>query len=424
MRNPKHQYVVRNMHAGCNKTLLFARYFIDEVIKTRCFDHSAVLTVVTLMALVPLMTVAFSILSNLPGVQALGASLQTWLFAQLVPSRTEEILLHLQTFSAKTSGLTVIGGVLLLITALSMLSRVERCFNDIWHVKEQRPGLTSFLRYWAVLSLGPVFLGVGFGVTSYVASLKLVDDTMDALGVKGWILSILPLIFTFSGFFLLYLTVPNTRVPYRSALGGALCAAVLFEIAKGAFTAFVTQFPSYEMMYGAFAALPIFIVWLQLSWFILCVGVVMTRCLARYQAAQEKIPDPVILLATLECFWKEQTIGNSLSDEQVLEIIPELGLDQWERIRNLLLNQQMLAKTDQGRFVLIRDLDQWTQAEFLDQFGWWLVPDNKKIEINSEAVQNALDFWITIRSQHHDELAKRAVTNWFIPKTEIIQPTV
>jgi len=256
--------------ADYRQIVSFARFVLRRFLADNCRQNAMVLTYTTLFAVVPVMTVTFAILSAIPSLQHVSTDIQAFIFSHFIPSTGMEVQAKLQEFSEQARGLTVIGIGMLFVTAIMLLVTIEHSFNQIWKVRQERKGVVSFLRYWAVLSLGPLLLGAGFAISSYLTSLRLFSEAASAVGgvIPG--LQLLPFITTALAFSLLYITVPNCKVPLKAGFAGGLFAAFLFEMAKGAFGLFVTRFSSYTLVYGAFAAFPVFLIWMYLSWMIIC----------------------------------------------------------------------------------------------------------------------------------------------------------
>ena len=213
-------------------------------------SSAAALTYTTLFAVVPLMTVTFSVLSAIPFFHGMGGQIQTFIFSNFVPSTGATVQEYLQGFSIQARHLTWVGILALAVTAYLMLLNIEQAFNVIWHVRHSRRGVSSFLLYWAILSLGPLLLGAGFAISTYVASFTLLSGPHPLPGAAT-LLRVLPLVCSIAAFTLIYATVPNTRVPMKHALAGGVFAAVLFEAAKQLFSIYVGLFPSYELIYGS-----------------------------------------------------------------------------------------------------------------------------------------------------------------------------
>jgi membrane protein len=185
--------------------------------------------------------------------------------------------------------MTAVGISFLAAVALLLIRNVDTALNRIWRVKQKRPFMISFAIYWMVLTLGPVLLGASIGVTSYIVSLVSFAD-QGIPGFSGFLLKLLPYAISMAGFIMLYTLVPNTRVAFQAAIPGALFAALLFELTKKGFAMYISHFPSYEVIYGALATVPILFVWVYLSWIVVLLGAEFTVCLSdRFeQASQQK----------------------------------------------------------------------------------------------------------------------------------------
>jgi len=316
--------------ADYRQIVSFARFVLRRFLADNCRQNAMVLTYTTLFAVVPVMTVTFAILSAIPSLQHVSTDIQAFIFSHFIPSTGMEVQAKLQEFSEQARGLTVIGIGMLFVTAIMLLVTIEHSFNQIWKVRQERKGVVSFLRYWAVLSLGPLLLGAGFAISSYLTSLRLFSEAASAVGgvIPG--LQLLPFITTALAFSLLYITVPNCKVPLKAGFAGGLFAAFLFEMAKGAFGLFVTRFSSYTLVYGAFAAFPVFLIWMYLSWMIILFGVEVTRGLAVFRHTGMVSRHPVLaLLDVLQLFWRKQQHGASVSDVEAMAILGKQEVEIW-----------------------------------------------------------------------------------------------
>jgi membrane protein len=161
-----------------------------------------------------------------------------------------------------------------------MMATIEQTFNDIWRVRQQRRLLQRFLTYWAILTLGPLLIGASLSLTSQLFSLALFDGRGVLHDARGMLLQALPVALEVLTFMMLYTLVPNAPVKWRHALVGGVFAALLFELAKHGFAYYVTRVPTYQTIYGALAALPIFLVWIYLSWLVILLGAVVTAHLS------------------------------------------------------------------------------------------------------------------------------------------------
>ena len=175
--------------------------------------------------------------------------------------------------------MTAVGVSFLAVVALFLIRNIDLTLNRIWRIKKKRPAVISFAIYWMVLSLGPVLLGLSIGATSYIVSLVSFADG-GIPGFSGFVLKSLPYVISTVGFVMLYTLVPNTRVPFRAAVPGAIFAALLFELTKKGFAMYISHFPSYEVIYGALATVPILFVWVYLSWAVVLLGAEFTVCIS------------------------------------------------------------------------------------------------------------------------------------------------
>jgi membrane protein len=263
----------------------------------------------------------------------------------------------------------------LAVTSIMMMKSIEAAFNRIWRVSRPRRGMSSFLLYWAILSLGPVLIGLGLVLSSYVASLAIVSDAATVVG-RGRLLSLLPMLLSTAAFTLLYAAVPNCRVPLRNAFVGALVVAVLFETAKRSFAFFVTQSPSYQLIYGAFAAVPLFLLWIYISWVIILLGAELTRALSVYQPVRRQVAASHLqtVVAVLYRLWQAQKKGDALSDRVLLQEVAGLDQGRWDDYQVLLMDAGIVQRNEQGGYLLCRDLAHYRLQE-LTQILPWPLPE-------------------------------------------------
>ncbi len=268
------------------------------------------LTFTTVLALVPMLTIALAIFTTFPMFNTFRASLETYFIQNLMPkSIANNILGYLNQFASKASRVSAIGAVALALTAVAMLSTIDRAFNHIWRVKARRPVLQRILVYWAIITLGPLLIGASMTVTSYLfgATNGVVKH---APFIGGVFYTLVSVVLTTGAFTLLYMVVPNRFVDWRDAAWGGMVAAIAFEIAKRLFAIFVSKFPTYTVVYGALAAVPIFLVWIYLSWLITLVGAAIAASL------------PII---KYERWWHVATPGTAFVDAMaILQILHEV----------------------------------------------------------------------------------------------------
>ena len=233
------------------------------------------LTFTTSLALVPFFTVALAIFTAFPMFSKVQGVLQKWLVQSLIPdSIARQVLGYLTQFASQASKLGAVGLALVLFTALALILTIDRTLNAIWRVRRPRPLGQRVLIYWAGITLGPVLLGASLALTSYLLSSS--QGLVDSLpGGVRLLFSLLQIVLLSGGMAALYRYVPNTRVRWAHAWSGGVFVAVSIEVAKRVLTYYLAAVPTYSVVYGAFATLPIMLIWIYLAWVIVLLGAVI-----------------------------------------------------------------------------------------------------------------------------------------------------
>ncbi|MDO5625294.1 MAG: YihY family inner membrane protein [Pseudomonadota bacterium] len=237
------------------------------------------LTFTTTLALVPFFAVVLSIFTAFPMFAQLQQALEQWLIDALIPaSIAGNVLDYLTQFAAKASELGLVGVAFLFFTVLSLIYTIDHTLNAIWRVDNQRPLAQRVLMYWAVLTLGPLLLGASLAITSYAVTHsrgllpRLPGGVNLALGALQFALMT-------AGLGLLYRFVPNTPVRWKHALAGALFVVICLAMGRQALGWYLSRIPTYSLIYGAFATVPILLLWIYLSWLIVLFGAVIAAYL-------------------------------------------------------------------------------------------------------------------------------------------------
>lgn len=347
------------------------RSTFEHFLQDDCRRHAAALTFTTLFAVVPMMTVVFTALAAIPSLQHVSGDIQGFIFDNLVPTSGAVVRDQLTSFSQQAGQLTIVGIIMLFVTAVMMLVTIEKAFNEIWQVQSARNGLVAFLRYWAVLSLGPFLLGAGFILSSYLMSLKVFSDTAGVVSTVLPGVGLIPVLFTTLGFTLLYTTVPNCRVPWRAGIISGFAAAVLFELAKKGFGFFITSFSSYQLVYGAFAAFPVFLLWIYISWMIILYGVELSRGVALQETFSEGQRHPVLtMLSVLALLHGRHRNGEGVKEVEVMRVVGRQHQADWSSFAKLLDQHKLARTTREGDLVLARDLSDINLLDLLKQLPW------------------------------------------------------
>ena len=241
----------------------------------RLGETASSLTFTTVMALVPLFTVALAIFSALPAFANLETSVEKWLIQSLVPNEiARSVLKYLHQFSSKAGQLGWLGAGVLLATALALILTIDRKLNDIWRVRELRPFSQRVLTYWGVLTLGPLLLGGSISLTTY-----LFTASNGVAAGYVWLLDLFEYLVVVVALASLYYFVPNAKVRWSHAFIGGLLMAIGLEVVKRLLAIYIKATPTFSAVYGAFATVPILLVWLYMAWLIILFGAVMVAYL-------------------------------------------------------------------------------------------------------------------------------------------------
>ncbi len=255
-------------------------HVIKRFLKEGCTDRAASLVYTTLLSLVPLSLVGLSILSSIPWFKGAGEHIQDFIFANFVTQSAQSIVDHFKGFMQHLPNLSMTNLIALGIFSLWTIYNVSSAFNAIWQVKKQRNIFRSFLVYALILIFTPLLVGFGFVMSSLLISLPWLSAVYKIPYVAPTILWMMPYFLTFMAFILLNWILPTCKVPFSAAAVGGLVSAILFEIAKYGFTFYLAYFSSYELLYGALAVIPIFLVWLYISWLIVLIGAMISHVTA------------------------------------------------------------------------------------------------------------------------------------------------
>jgi membrane protein len=336
--------------------------------------YAGSLTYTTLFALVPLLTVLYSVLSIVPALQDRSSDIQQLLIGNLMPASGDAIMGYLHQFSQQAKKLTVVGVIFLIITAFMMLRTIEMTFNQIWQLDRNRKGLASFLLYWAILSLGPFMLSSGLAFSSYVVSLELWrEDWVPGFGLQLMVV-LLPLLTSFFAFTLLYWAVPNCRIKLKHAAVGGAAVALAFEAGKLLFAEATTFFPSYQLIYGAFAAVPLFLLWLFVSWSLILFGAELV-----YQTGLEQVDDEEVLseeesiklqLRVLSVIYNKHQHGEACELQELVDVCQH-NYHQMHQVVQALEDMKILTLKkgpEQDFIYLVRDLYHYTLADLFSHY--------------------------------------------------------
>lgn len=259
----------------------FVLYLCHRFAHTGCSYRAASLVYASLLSLVPLMIVMLTVLSAIPHFQLVGNEIERFIFENFVTGAAGEIVAEIRGFIANASRLSWLNIVFLFVVCVLLIHNIRCAFNQLWSVQERRPLWQLLVVYFLVLLIGPPLVGGMMIGSAYVASLPYFDTVTHSALLRAHVLRVAPYGVTFLIFWLLNRVLPACRVPWRSAAVGGFITTVLFELAKWGFTVYLQHVPTYRLLYGALAAVPIFLLWLYLSWILVLLGAMMAHIVTR-----------------------------------------------------------------------------------------------------------------------------------------------
>lgn len=349
------------------------RFVLRRLREERLPEVAGSLTFTTVLALVPVLTIAFAVFTTFPLFTTFRESLEAYFVQSVMPRGIANTILdYLTQFSTKASRLSALGAVFLIVTAIVMFGTVDRTLNSLWRVRETRPFLQRMLIYWSVMTIGPLLLGASLTAASEVLPL-LGGGSRKSSGLMGALGLLLSLGLSTLAFALLYQTVPNRQVDWREAVIGGLVAAIAFEITRRFFAFAINLGGGYRAIYGALAAIPIFLIWVYLFWLITLLGAVVAAALpvVRYErwwhraAPGSEFLDAMALLKVLH----DARGSHAAVDVLKLRELTHLGFDESESLLQRMLEAGWVGRLRSESRPGIR----WRRHSWLRQERWTLL---------------------------------------------------
>jgi len=356
----------------------FARTVVRRFSKDRVLVAAASLSYTSLLAIVPLFAIAFSVMMAFPVFDGMTQKLLSIVLSYMAPHIGGELENYVDRFVTNTSELTVLGVVWLAVTAVMLLSTIESAFNAIWRVEKSRPLGMRLLAYWTTVTLGPLLMGAGL---SFSTALFAVHN-FQALGVdlsfvREAGLRMLPFLFAVGGFTILYLALPNRRVPFKYAVLGSVVAGVLFELLKAGFGIYVANAGSFRSVYGSLAALPVFLVWMYLAWAVVLFGAIVAATRPEWLSARRAqefgpLTPARALVRALQVVGKLLEAagkGETVSEQVLLEVTYGDGAGLGVVLARL-EESGVIARTEADAPVVMRDLEGFTVSDLYSALGY------------------------------------------------------
>lgn len=360
---------------------LYQRFFDDG-----CSYRAAALTYTTLLSLVPLMTVSFAIFSAFPVFSKISIQIQHFIFSHFIAASGEVVQQYIEKFVLQTKNLSAIGSAFLVVTAILMMFNMEQAFNAIWKVGSRRKGVATFLLYWAVLTLSPILIGLSLIVSSYLTKVAFISDTAHDLGF----ITVLPFLLNLVFFTVIYVLVPNCHVPFKNGFVGALVATILFSLAKWGFTYYVTHFPTYLLLYGALATIPLFLIWLYVMWMIILFGVIISQILTAGYHFRSVLKMDGFTHAFLWTgyFAEARSNGMDLSVRDLIDMDScNYQVDPVQQIQ-LMMDGRLICETKPGRYILSQELATLTLADFAKCVPWRYPTEAELLQWHGKWIEN------------------------------------
>lgn len=374
--------------------LAFLAHLRRRFLEDECLPTAGILSYTTLIAVVPFSAVALAVLSVFPVFDRLAAGLKDFVFRSLVPAAGETIERNVSAFAEQASSLSLAGVIFLVVTALLLIAQVERVLNRIWRVRRHRTPASRLVIYWAALTAGPPLIGASLALSSYLISLPLIEGAAASVGGGRTLLALVPFLIEALAFTLAYVVLPNRAVPWRAALAGGVLAAVLFEGAKKGFAFYVTRFPAWELIYGALAAVPIFLAWIYLSWLVVLFGASFAAALdsfrprAQLEGWSERL-DFVLLYRLVGHLWRAQRQGRPASFAELRKLEPAVFEKRLDRLLGDLERAKLVRLESDGEWLLARDPQEITLAD-LYRSGTVVLPTPDELPEDGDGWNEAL----------------------------------
>jgi membrane protein len=356
--------------AGLPGAVRFVRAVLARFAADRGPSLAASLTYTTLLALVPLLAIALSIMTAFPVFEQFSLATQRFVEENLLPPRVGETVLgYLREFSEGATRLTALGLGALAVSAFFMMHTIETAFNAIWRTRRRRPLGLRILVYWCVVTLGPVLVGASLTSTSYLVTASL-GLAAAVPGGQALLLIAAQLALTSVAFTLLYYVVPSRAVAFRHALAGGCAAALLFELVNRAFAFYIGHVSTYTLVYGAFAVVPLFLVWVYIAWSVALLGAEVTALLPGYRyalAGPQAVAAPAVaeVLAVLGALVRAQMSGEPLAASRIAATTP-VAVERCDVVLEALARGGWVVQSEDGRWTLACDPDRISVAQVVE----------------------------------------------------------
>ena len=400
--------------------LTFVRTVVRRFSQDRVLVAASSLSYTSLLAIVPLFAIAFSVMMAFPVFDGMTAQLLNIVLSYAAPHIGGELENYVDRFVSNTSQLTVLGVIWLAVTAVMLLSTIESAFNAIWRVEKSRPIAMRLLAYWTTLTLGPLLMGAGLSLSTVAFAMNNFQTLGVDLGfIREFGLRLMPFLFAAGGFTILYLALPNRRVKFRYAFLGAAVASVMFELLKSGFGFYLSHAGTFESVYGSLAALPVFLIWMYLVWAVVLFGAIVAATRPEWLAARRAeefgpLTPARALLRALQVIGKLLQAGRdgeTVSEQGLLDVTGGDGAGLGAVLARM-EESGILARTEEDSPVIMRDLDSFTVSDLYIALGYGPGKPHRDAEDDprwTEPLAELVDAYNTARDDTMGTLVKALV---------------
>ena len=404
----------------------FAVYTLGRFLNDGCPRAAASLSYATLLALVPLLAIGLAVLTAFPVFDSVRDQIQDLIVENFLPETSTAVSDYLSAFLRNARSMTGPGVAALGVTAVLLLSTINSALNVIWRVAEERSLVLRVLVYWAMLTLGPLLVGTSMSLSGYafaaVQWAGIEDYTSDLVEFSRLISIGLATL----GFGLIFFVVPNRSIEMRHAMLGGLVAAVIFEGLKYAFGAYLVYFPTYQAIYGALSTIPIFLIWMYLSWAVVLFGAEVAAALPEWRTAYrrgrneaasgERLALALSIITRLDVAQKSE---RQLRHRDLVEGLPATP-GEGDKILMLLHRNKLVARSLGGRWILARDLRTVTLGDLTGMLGLDLNPGKGWVKGAEEAVAALSKAGRGVLERPLEDLLDEAEPPWSSERLEVV----
>ncbi len=388
MKAESHHQKLRTVFTDVNLGRRLLAHMWRHFKEDRCFAEAASLGYTSLLSLVPLLAVVFGFASIFPVFNDWSDQLKAFVYSNMVPAAGTQLAENLDQFLGSVNKLTITGTFFLILTALLLMMRIEKSFNLIWRVPRPRPFMSKLVIYWTVLTAGPLALGAAAALSAQ----PFLDYVPGGVVDTGLLRNAGIFLLTWIAFGLMFLLVPNCKVPFSYAALGAFVSTVLFTVAKSAFVVYVGR-ASYSVIYGALASVPIFLFWLYIVWAVILLGASLAASLTTFSARGTDWEWPaawefLLVFRLLGHFHRAQLVGEVLDLDDLLEREPGIPSSRLQDLLRNLVDQNLITQNQEGAWLLKRDLAHYSLRD-LYMAGDYHLPIGKSVGVPTSSPWDA-----------------------------------